>query len=423
MGRFLHSPIQRLGWTAAFATVLLSTAGPTTAWTAETSRREKLLVRQLTGRSEQVRQTAINLIASQPANRLIDLPTIIEATRSHAKETTANDIVRPSTVRLIYLIGAIDHTDAENSLIELLDDSHPGIAMASADALGRNKRYGAIEFLKKQIDREEFEKFYGFRFNLIRSLAAMEHPDAIEFLGTLEPKLDGQLHFEVEKLLKNVTDAHFLGDSARHQRWLATRETKIVLQNASFNSQSDGRIRFAKPQKYYDIDIHAKRMMFIIDRSGSMREYDGGMTRLERAKYELTQAIQGLPPDSEFAITFFETSVRQWKDELLPATEENKREAIAFIERLGYGDRTNTYGALLESLEFDDQLEVVFLLSDGQPTAGRIVDREMIINELMHRNRFRNVHFNTIGIAVSGPTQTFLRTLAEQSSGEFRTAN
>ncbi|TWU51376.1 VWA domain-containing protein [Rubripirellula reticaptiva] len=389
----------------------------------EDSGEDRVLFRQLTGRSEQVRLRALNHLAANPEYRRAVLPSMIEAARKHADEISAKELVRPTTVRLINLIGAIDNTDSETFLVELLSDDHVGIAMVAADILGQNKRYGAIEFLKQQIDRDEFETSYGFRYNLLRSIAAMEHPDAVEFLGEIEPKLEGQLQFEVEKLLHSVTDAHFLGDTKRYDRWVASRKPKIVLQNASFNSQSDGRIRFGKPQKYYDIDIHAKRMMFVIDRSGSMKDYDRGMTRLDRAKLELSRVIRGLPSDVEFGITFFESSVRQWQDKLLPATEANKLEALTFIDRLGYGDRTNTYGALRESLEFDEQLEVVFLLSDGRPTAGKILAPAMIVDDIMHRNRFRHVNFNTIGIAVTGGTESFLKALADQSSGEYRAAN
>jgi hypothetical protein len=104
------------------------------------------------------------------------------------------------------------------------------------------------------------------------------------------------------------------------------------------------------------------------------------------------------------------------------ATEENKRAAVDFIRRLGYGDKTNTYGALRYSLEFDDQLEAVYLLTDGKPTIGEIVSKPRIVADILHRNRFRHLNFNTIGIAVDGSTKAFLQQLAKESNGEFREA-
>ncbi len=409
---------QRLLVAVLLVTVLISSG-----FASDRGEDRNPLVRQLTGRSEEIRQQTITRVSGDAKEQLESLDALITSAKIDADQTPAGQLVRPSTIRLIYLIGSVDHPDAESLLVELLSDDHLGIAMVAADSLGKNKHYGAIEFLKRQLDRPEYVSNYGFRFNLTRSLAQMQHPDAVEFLSDLEAELDGQLRFEIEKLLREVTQDHFLGDLQRFERWKESRKPKIVLQQASFDSQSAPRMIFGKPQKYYDIDIHAKRMMFIIDRSGSMEEYASGMTRLERAKLELVRAIKALPADSEFGITFFETSVRQWRDKLLPATEDNKREAIAFVDRLGYGDRTNTYGALRESLEFDSQLEVVFLLSDGHPTFGKIISPTAIVTDIMHRNRFRHINFNTIGISVSGTTEKFLRDLADQSCGEFRAAN
>ncbi len=102
--------------------------------------------------------------------------------------------------------------------------------------------------------------------------------------------------------------------------------------------------------------------------------------------------------------------------------EKNKQAAKQLIRGLRPGDKTNTHGALRKSLEFDDSLEAVFLLTDGRPTAGDIVQPDHIIDDILHRNRFRHLNFNTIGIALSESTERFLQTLAVESGGEFRAA-
>lgn len=416
--------IERHFLTLALLLVLGGTSFAGDRETAIQQRNQTTLVRQLTNRNEVIRQQAMTRVSGTSCDLLAYREALIAAAKVHADETAADDMARPSTVRLVYLIGQVDHPDCESVLVELLGDDHVGIAMIAADSLGQNKRYDAIEFLKRQADRDAFETNYGFRFNLVRALTQMHHPDAVEFLTDLQTRIDGQLHFEITQTLDEVTEADFLGDSDRFERWQAGRKPKLVLKPASFDSgsASNPRMRLGERQKYYGIDINAKRLMFVIDRSGSMEDYDRGMTRLERAKLELTRAITDLPADTEFGITFFETSVRQWRDELLPATAQNKREAIAFVQRLGYGDRTNTYGALLGTLQFDSQLEAVFMLSDGRPTLGKIMQPAAIVADIMHRNRFRHLHFNTVGIAVNEQTERFLKALAEESGGEYRRA-
>ena len=151
---------------------------------------------------------------------------------------------------------------------------------------------------------------YGFRFNLVRSFAQMEHPDAVDFLCELRRTLDGQLRFQIENVLKDVTVAHFQGDDQRFAQFEKQERGEQIFKPAAFEPASLNRMKLER-QQYYGIDIHARRLMFIIDRSGSMKDYWGGMSRLERAKGELIRAITELPEDSEFAIIFYDTAVKR----------------------------------------------------------------------------------------------------------------
>jgi hypothetical protein len=409
------------GIQVVFTACLLWAVFALPAGCGEPAGRQSNLLRGLTGRSEQVRMRALASVID-PVRRRQALGDLVTAARLLAAETSGDELARPSTVELIYRIGQVDDPESERVLVELLDAQHLGIAMVSADALGKNKFYGAIQPLRQQIDRPQYASSYGFRFNLVRSLAQMEHPDAVEALTELSQALEGQLGYQVNQLLGDVTLSHFLGDAERYEKWKSRdQKRERIFQAAAFEPESLQRVQLER-QQYYGIEIHAKRLMYIIDHSGSMREYRGGLTRLERAKQELIRSITELPSDTEFAIVGYHATVHPWRYELVQATEENKREAIAFVRRLGYGVKTNTYGALRLSLEFDDQLEAVFLLTDGEPTVGEIVAPAAIINDLLHRNRFRHLNFNTIGIGLQGPTKTFLQRLAEESNGEFREA-
>ncbi len=385
-------------------------------------RNEARLIRKLAGRSEPVRLQTLAQLESNLSLARGSLPQLIAAAQEIATSTGGDELVRPSVVRLISLIGKSDNELAEQALIELLESPHAGIAMVAADTLGANKLQGAIDFLKKQTSREEYSSSYAFRFNLIRSLIQMEHPDAIEFVTAQSRELDGQLKYKIDKFLDSVTEDYFAGEQARFQEWSQSRKSGSMFKQASHQPESLNRIQLVK-QRYYGIEIHAKRLMFIIDHSGSMQEYDVGQTRLDRAKGALIRVIEELPGDSEFAIVFYDTDVNAWRDELVLATEQNKRRAISFVRRLSYGSKTNTHGALRRALDFDEDLEAVFLLTDGRPTVGEIIHPNAIVQDILHRNRFRHLNFNTIGIAVEGPTEQFLKTLAAESDGEFRTAN
>jgi Mg-chelatase subunit ChlD len=68
-------------------------------------------------------------------------------------------------------------------------------------------------------------------------------------------------------------------------------------------------------------------------------------------------------------------------------------------------------------------LEAVYLLTDGRPTEGPVIAPPAIVNDILHRNRFRHLNFNTIGVSVRGATEEFLKALADESGGEFRALN
>jgi len=380
------------------------------------------VVKVLSGKDEVRRSQAIAMLRNNPSSAEALLEPLIALARDQAEQAESTQLVSPVMVDLLHVIGKVDRPQSETLLIELLDCKQMGVSMVAADVVGTNKMISAIQPLIKQVDRAEFETSYGFRFNLVRALALMEHRDAVVFLDKLRASLDGQLRYELDKLMSNVTAGSFDDDEDAFQSWKQSRESKIKLASSPSKSEYDDRMRLGPSPQYYGIDLHSKRMMFILDHSGSMLDAEYGTTRLARAKNELIRVIDQLPADAEFAIMFYSVAVNVWKTELVYATAQNKQDAIYFVNRLVAGTHTNTHGALVRSLEFDDALEAVYLLTDGKPTVGAIVNPQGIINDIVHRNRFRHLNFNTIGVAVDGHTEQFLRRLAEQGAGEFRKA-
>jgi hypothetical protein len=391
------------------------------------------LFRILTGRNEALRLRTIAPLKRNPIATRAALDELTLALEKQADQVANGRPLMQSTTELVALIASVDEPRAREALIGFLDCDNLHLSMLCADALGRNRCLEALEPLKQLVRREHWQTHYGFRFNLIRALTLMDHPDAYEFLSQIRSRIDGQLLFEIDEIFKTVTLDDFLGDESRFAEWQKSSTKSVgklvsgrsradsMFTNASY-SESANRIKFQR-QKYYGIDIEAKRILFIIDRSGSMRaitrENGRSGTRLWKAKEALTKAIQELPEDNEFGIMFYADSVRTWKQELVFATPDNKRDAATFIYRLGLGGSTNTHGALLQSMDFDDDLEAVFLLTDGQPSSGSVVQPAAIVSDIVHRNRLRHLKINTIGIAVNAKTKSFLSTLAERCSGEF----
>jgi hypothetical protein len=400
-----------------------------------------VVFRSLTSPSEKVRFLEIQRLRSDRDRLRTKLGSVAEAVVDNGQNTLLSQPLRASTVSIVDLIGGVRNEQSQEILVGLLADSNMEVSMLAVTALGSHGYDQAIDSLASLVQGEYYAANYAFRFNLVRSLIEMEQPDSHELLVEIIQDLDGQLHYHAKTFLEDLSIDDFDGDSVRFQDFEVALEQALdpnvkevkedqsvgdgkkaaggFFKDSSEEPESLARMRL-QPQRYYGIDIHAKRMLFILDNSSSMKDAWSGMTRLQRAKAELIKAIRELPGDVEFGVVAFNTKVYFWKSDLVEATVDNKSLAISFVQYLGYGNRTNTYSALRTALNFDSRLEAVYLLTDGKPTIGELVSHRAILNDILHRNRFRHLNLNTIGIAVDGFTRDFLQQLAAGSGGEFR---
>lgn len=210
---------------------------------------------------------------------------------------------------------------------------------------------------------------------------------------------------------------------------------------ASRPALSDDRGRYGR-STYYGIPLSPGRVCFVLDVSGSMHAALSGAaaeyaakngrtkdlkvpTRLDLAREELASAIGELHPRAVFHMVFFSGSVFQWEDGPLEATKENKERAKRYLRRLGAVGSTNLHGGLLAALEptgdavanFRKSYDAIYLLTDGEPTAGRLQETGSILADLADRNRGRLVKVHTVGLGEADCT--LLRELAHGSGGAF----
>ncbi|MCH1495335.1 MAG: VWA domain-containing protein [Rubripirellula sp.] len=399
-----------------------------------------VVFRSLVAPSETTRFREINRLEQNVERLTQSLDSVVEAIERHGEDASGERPPEASTVALCELIGRLKTVAAQSALVRLVKYDRLEVSMLAIGQLGHHQYTGSIDDLKDLPKREAYLDSYAYRFSVIRSLIEMKHPDATEALLSLRRGLDGQLVYHLDCYFDEQTLDDFNGDEKRFELFSKRVAESEELQNSAPTDQPEARLASVSgfrlsesepeslqrmrlaPQQYYGIEIHSKRLLFILDHSSSMKDPWYGMPRLDRAKGELIKAIRALPGDVEFGIVAFHTRVHQWNNGLVEATVENKDLAIEFVRGLGYGDRTNTYGALRTALDYDADLEAVYLLTDGKPTIGELVSHQSILMDILHRNRFRHLNLNTIGVAVDGFTQGFLKRLADESGGQFRLA-
>ena len=186
---------------------------------------------------------------------------------------------------------------------------------------------------------------------------------------------------------------------------------------------------------YYDFKIFSDRVLFIVDVSGSMewpQTREGEPNRIAVAKHELVKVIKALDEKTFFNLATFAGHVSTWnKDGEVPATEANRKAALAWIEgALLPRGATNTYGALTEGLERNPLVDTIYFLSDGIPSTGKYEVPEEILIKLRYANRFRRVIIHTIALAIGRPAiekaekyedpeemAAFMRLIAEWNGG------
>lgn len=106
-----------------------------------------------------------------------------------------------------------------------------------------------------------------------------------------------------------------------------------------------------------------KEMVFVIDTSCSMNG-----PPLDAAKRAMTLALEQMSPDDTFMLIDFADRASSFHDQPLPATADQVRKAIAYLQALPSGGGTNQLAGIRRALARDEdpkRLRMVLLMTDG----------------------------------------------------------
>lgn len=330
--------------------------------------------------------------------------------------------VEPSTPLLlaVLLSSGVENIQqaTQRYLEQSLATSRDGVLFVAelADNLGAHGGAEDVAPLLRLAQTRLHEQQFVVRRAVAQALTMIPETPAIDALVALLDKAQGEVRADMVQHLVAVTGQELgLETEPWVQWWSANKATFTFPAVLPRRPQRT----FGKPgeyQSYYGIPIYAQRVVFIIDNSGSMAG-----PRMEAAKRELVGAIKGLRDTVYFGIIVFNSTVRPWQRELVPADTAHKADAANFVERLLVTGQTASYDALDASFVYD--AEAVYFLTDGAPTTGKIVNPPDIVTAITKGNRARRETIYTIGIGVGdvgNPFDTFLRTLAEQNYGDYK---
>jgi hypothetical protein len=370
--------------------------------------------------SDEVRQAAVSLLASWR-----DRGDVSAQLLQHMTASTRKDGMDRRAATALRALAGTEDDDLQNRLLKYLDEFlgtphidqfllHEMIDSESprGDA-GENARMLAL-FARTKF----FESHFGFRRCTVQALMQMKSKDALTQLVNLLPRLNGLAQFDAVSHLVIATGQNFGVDAGKWQAWWAQRDDE-ARENDQARIPPAG--SYIKVREYYGIPICSRRVVFVLDTSGSMRG-----KKIGAAQAELIRAVRDLPADVEFSIIAFDNSVRVWQNTLMPATEEMKQIAVNFVLDQQARNNTASFDALEAAFGLDP--EAIYFVSDGAPHGGKIEVPADIVATISKWNRVRRISIHSIGIDTksdksANPFSRFMKALAQANWGVYRAVN
>jgi len=303
---------------------------------------------------------------------------------------------------------------------------------AAAATLGYLPRSRAFDPLMKLLDDRD---------HTVRC-AALDAIEKLRWYPTLAPLVermgneDRVMRAKIHHVLVALTGRTWPPAPVMWSKWWAAEGAlyKLPTREAAAQSLADFKAERATANaggtvaSFFGVPVISRRVLFIIDVSGSMgaahvvrgASYATGMqgTRLAVAKTQLQRALDALPNGDRFNLMFFHTTFELWSDGMAKLSNSSRRSAGGFIEEQEPRGGTAIYDALERVfLDFDLDVDTIYVLSDGQPGGGSEDRPERIREAVTEWNRLRHITIHSISI---GGSIDLLKHLAEVSGGEFR---
>ncbi len=371
---------------------------------------------------------------SRPEVRLVAVETLGMFKAASALSTIV-EMARKDNIEIrcaaIWSAAMIGGADADKVIIESMGSKDAVIRAAGAKSAAHVKGEEAMKALCALLEDPNWEVVSA----AVRSLGMRGEIEAVPAIVNAMQKAKGRLIEDFQNTLEIITKYKFGCDPKNWREWLEESGGKPEV-NPKPRPNETPYITFHKVQ------TRSLNMLFVIDTSGSMNEkvkgtdaakYLGegavleGDTKLDFVKAELIRTINSLPPEAKFDIITFADDAAYWRGAQAPADDRTKKSAVAHVKALVANGGTNVYGALqlaygtmkqtTPHYPHDRNPDTIFLLSDGMPTVGDIIDPRQIHDIVTRLNKIRQLVINTIGVGLEG--EPFLKPLAEKNAGKY----
>jgi hypothetical protein len=292
-------------------------------------------------------------------------------------------------------------------------------------------KLGKPEFLDT-IGAQLKSKDWSTRLSAALALEQLRNKNAIPLIIAAMKTETGRPLEEFAGVLERLTGTPLGLDSARWEEWWRNKGAEFELAATAERPTTEA----PKDKKHFygdttveflGIPVTSRRIIFIVDISGSMKELARGvlkndtdiggstMTRLDVVKRELNACIDKLEPLALFNIIVFNESVFSWLNSGMAKLGKKTREdAKAYVATRDAAGGTNLYDSVKKAFE-DPDCDTIYILSDGQPTAGDETDPGVIRANVAKWNATRHIKIHTIAV---GEQLDLLKAISSDAGGE-----
>jgi Mg-chelatase subunit ChlD len=239
------------------------------------------------------------------------------------------------------------------------------------------------------------DRSWRVRLAAVRGAERLRHRDAIPALIRLLDGGPGRVRARAVEALEHLTQTSWGADAVRWKRWWAQAGDGFEVpapRRRPRHEYTRATVAFKR------IPVVSRRLSFVLDASRSMsREAPGGggRTRWQLLLRDLRGVLARLPRGTRFNVFLFRTDVEAWRKRLVPATPGARRACREWIEAARPGGWTNLFDALALALA-DDDVDTLYVLTDGVPSRGGETERRSILDEIAFLNRYRLVQINCV---------------------------
>jgi hypothetical protein len=257
-------------------------------------------------------------------------------------------------------------------------------------------------------------------------VTAAKYLDDIEDKSATKPlidaleRTDGRIRSDLHQSLVKLTGVQRSEDPEAWKAWWKENGAPFV--EGQYVPPPGERAEPSRRGEFFGLPVHSRNVIFILDRSDSMREElvwpltdddrsvldqiaAPGKSKIEIARFQVKKALLRLPPKTRFNILYYNEATRLFSDEMATLDDKTRKKAFDFIDSVQPSGGTDLHLALGTALAYardSDGLlrregaDTLFLLSDGLPNSGQVTSADRILSRLWTQNIINRMDIHTV---------------------------